>query len=158
MLKTESRVIDGVSVTCSQLPAMTAYRISARLGKMIGPALGALAEADFELPEVEEGADPEDLDLKDIDFESLAPALEKLLDGVANDPELVVTLLSTVTVRTPEAAELICADEKMINMAFGGKLKVLFKTIKFALEVNFSDFFGEGLLALNAAKGHQTPP
>lgn len=136
-LKVESLEIEGLDVTCSQLPAIKAYSVFARLGKVIGPALGALADVDVS----------KEMD----DLEAMAPALSLLLSKLAEDTDLIMPLLSTCEVRK-DGKQILLKDESSINRAFAGNFKAMLLTLKFSLTVNFSDFFAEGLAALGNQK------
>lgn len=142
-LKTEARDIDGLHVTCSQLPAMRSYSVFTRLGKVLGPAIGALANATIEE------------NVKDTDVKELAPAMAALLQGLADDESLVYPLLATVSVKK-DGMDILLTDEANINLAFEGKFKALLLTLKFALEVNYADFFGDGLAALQGPKAKES--
>jgi hypothetical protein len=121
---------------------MKAYSVFARLSKAVGPAIAELSGIDLK----------PDMGVEDIDVTQLAPALSKLLEGIAEDEGLALALLASVSVRRGGMEEILLVDDKNINLAFAGKFKAMLLTLKFCLEVNFSDFLGDGLAALAKAK------
>lgn len=132
MIKSETREIEDLTVTTQQLPAMRAYSVFARLGKIIGPALAAVQGVSVS-------------NLEELDVSEIAPAIGKALEGLAEDEPLVLKLLaSTFVVLDGKKIEL--TGDAQINRAFSGRFKALLLTLKFALEVNFSDFL-DGKLA-----------
>lgn len=149
-LESKTRVIEGLNVTCTQLPALKAYSVFARLSKAIGPAITELSGVDFTKVEVVEDADGVE-SVEGLNIADLAPALSKFLEGIAEDEALALALLATVTVRRG-GMNIDLLDDVSINTAFAGKFKAMLLTLKFCLEVNFSDFLGDGLAALAKAK------
>lgn len=138
-LKTESRVIEGLSITCTQMPAMRSYSVFARLGKVLGPAIGALAGVDTE------GG------VENMDAQELAPALSALLGGLVDDEPLALALLQGMSVNA-NGAEILITDAAKVDLAFSGNFKAMLLALKFSLEVNYADFFVGGLAALQNQK------
>ena len=133
MVESKTEDIEGLSVTTTQLPAMRAYAVFARLGKVLGPALSQLGNVD---PKVL-------TDIGAADIGQLAPAMATLLEGLCEDIPLVVKLLeSTTVIVNGHRVEL--SDEAKINLAFSGKFKALLLTLKFAITTNFADFLSVG--------------
>jgi len=128
--KTEERTFTGedgssVLVKTTQLPALRSFRLLARLGKLMGPALGSL----------------KGIKLKS-DVASLVPALMRLSETL--DPDEIESLASqvlegTLVVSHGRAVPLQSVDQ--INGVCAGDLMLLFKLMAFAVEVNFRDFF-----------------
>ncbi|MGN6103659.1 MAG: phage tail assembly chaperone [Kofleriaceae bacterium] len=129
MLKQEQTVIDGMTFTTTQFPAVPAFTLFARLTKSVGPALGVVFSAD---PKSEIAA--------------LAPALSSTLQNL--DPDVVTALAidvlksTSVIVNTDGGAKnLTLNSHENINLAFMGRLPTMFRAIAFAVRVNFGDFF-----------------
>lgn len=133
--KTETRLIEGLSVSVTQPSAMDAYAMFASLGTVIGPAVAELGNVKLAS------------NLEDTDVSSVTPALAMLLQGLSRDRNLVGMLMSCVKVDM-QGAEVFMSDEAKINLAFSGKFKAMLLTLKFVLEVAFADFLGDGLAAL----------
>jgi hypothetical protein len=121
---------DGDRVfSVTQLPPTRAYKLAAKLGKVLGPALPDLFAA------VEGGK------LGDMDLTALGGGLQKLL---ANLPEseidsLIGDLLQGVSIQAN--ARIADLTLSIFNNEFAGHLKESFSLIAFVIKVNFSDFF-----------------
>jgi hypothetical protein len=134
MQKQEVRQINGFEVTTVQLPPTRAYRLLAKVGRVLTPTLGALGGKKLD-------------GLKSIDFADLGPALSAMfaqLDDAAADALMLETLASTSVVTRGDNGQLIKYDltsKAWIDLAFAGDVMALLLTMKFALEVNFRSFF-----------------
>ncbi len=124
MIETLEKVIGESNYMVTQMPAMRAVRMQARLLKLLGPSFAAMVAAgDKENPDsclplaVQLLADK----LDEKTFESL---VLELLQGVRKDGQ-----------------EL---NRSKIDLDFAGHLNDLYLVLQFVLEVNFSDFFQEG--------------
>jgi len=134
MLRSETRTIEGLEVTTQQLPATRAYLLAAKLSKVLVPIASALKGKTMG----EALAAP---------VESLAPMLERL-DDATLDALMLESLKCTSVVTVDAKGASIKYDltsKPMIDLAFGGNVAALFKTIGFAIEVNFRDFFAESV-------------
>lgn len=123
--KTETRVIGGLDVTVTQFDAMRSLGLTARLGKILVPALIAA-----------EGVSMQD------DVRALAPALAELFSNL--DPAGAQDLARQLTAGTAvvkEGKQFSLGSDDAINLAFDGDLRTLLEVMKFSLEVNFGDFF-----------------
>lgn len=113
-----------LTCTTTQLPALQAFKLLAKLGKLMGPALGALKGVKLTQ-----------------DKSKLVPALTTLLAGLDPDDSeaLVVQILAgTIAIHGGKVVEL---KQAAIDSVFGGRLILLFQVMAFALEANFADFF-----------------
>jgi hypothetical protein len=134
MQKQEVRTINGLEVTTVQLPPTRAYRLLAKLGRILTPSLGALNGKKLD-------------SLKSLDFADLGPALSAMfaqLDDASADALMLETLASTSVVTRGDNGQLIKFDltsKAWIDVAFAGDVMALLLTMKFALEVNFASFF-----------------
>ncbi len=126
--RSETRTIDGIEFTVTQMPAMRSQRVFQRLASAIGPAIAAA--------------------LRD------APAGDAILEGDVRIGDAVKQLFDRLTIPELEAIEkelletatvvqdgqtarvLAIADELL-----AGRLSTLFKLVAFAIEVNYRDFF-----------------
>lgn len=124
-LRTETRTIDGLDVTTTQLPAMRASVLFAKLGRIVGPALAQLGTTNL-------GG------LVGLVFQNLSPA---------DVPALTQEILASTTVLLDSKAVPL-GQPGMIDLVFSeqGRLPALLKVLRFSLEVNYSDFFDGGSL------------
>lgn len=137
MQHTEEKDIDGFRVEVSHLPAREASRAFARVCRLLGPSLPDLGRA------VDEKGGKLNLDL-----ESLGSAFAKLAQGLT-DAEHDALLSSVLKTATLDGAEFLrVADAKLM-----GRLDVLYKSLAFAVEVQFGPLFAalRGLVARPAA-------
>lgn len=124
MIETQEKIIGESNYMVTQMPAMRAVKMQARLLKLLGPSFAAMVasgggeNADSCLP-VAVSLLTEKLDEKT--FEDL---VLQLLQGVRKD-----------------GVEL---SRQKIDLDFAGKLNELYLVLQYVLEVNFSDFFQEG--------------
>lgn len=125
----KTKEIDGFKVRVTQHPARKATRLLAKVGRTIGPALGAMRGMKA-------------ADLKK-DVADLAPLISTLFAQLTDEDvdSLVVDILSYTTVVDLEANIHHMSDAKQIDAVFTGELRTLMATLAFALEVNFRDFF-----------------
>jgi hypothetical protein len=125
MKKTEEKTIDGATYAVTQFSATKSLKTFHRLGRMIGPAFGALTG----------GAALGDVANANITAESFGTAIKALFESCdeATFERTVKDLLETTT-----------KDGKPINfdLDFSGSIGTLFKVLAFVLEVNYSDFLG----------------
>lgn len=129
MQKTEQRDFTDdeglIQAHSTQLPALRAFKLMTRLGKLLGPAMGQLkgvklkAKADALLP------------VLTALFESLEP---DEADGLAQQ-----ILEGTHVVAGGKAVTLNSAPA--IDAVFGGRLLLMLRVMAFAVEVNYRDFF-----------------
>ena len=139
MIQTKKKNIEGLDVEVTQLPAMRALEVFARLGNMISPAIPHLSGLTLESDAI--------------------PLLGALLRHV--DPPVLLSLSKDVLSNTRVLVDgkmIPLSDNDLINLAFNGRLKALVQTIRFALEVNFSDFFGDGLSGPHPGTPHTESP
>ncbi len=140
MLKSETRTIDGLEVTTTQLPVLRAFALFTKLGKVLAPALARAADLQL---------DP------DMDVSALAPALGELfaqLDPADATQLAHDVLISTSVVADGRITEL--SQSGAIDLVFGGRFLAFLKTMAFAIEVNFRDFF-DGTLGSATLPGNK---
>ncbi len=126
----QSTKIGNREITSVQLDVITAYKLLAKIGKVMIPA--ALAARGV---------------TGKSDSTELMPAITQLFDALS--PELAESLmlesLQATSVVMPDAnGKLLKIDltgASMIKAAFAGDLKAMLLTMKFALEVNYASFF-----------------
>lgn len=151
-LKSETRTVNGMELRSTQLPALRAMALGAKLGKILAPSIGKLAG----------------LSLKS-DVEDFLPftgeLLERLAAGELESLLKEVLAATTVTIDEGRGARLVALNNaEAINAVFAGKLRELLAAALFALEVNFSDFFngapndssGNGASGAAAPEGQET--
>lgn len=136
MLKTEKRVIGGLEVTTTQLPCRRAFALFARVGKVLGPALGDLDATTLTA-------------ILSKDTAAIAGPLGKVFTALdTNDAtDLACEVLAFTSVLVKKRGQpdqnLSLDQPEMIDIAFAGKLRVMLMAMWFALEVNYRDFFVE---------------
>ena len=137
-LKTETRIIGGVKVKTTQFSALRSFRLLSRLGKVLAPSLAKVAGVDF------------NSGVENMELSSFLPALTDLLGNLDPDEgqKLIRDLLAGSTAEVDGKLFPLDTDEQ-ITLAFGGDLPALLSAARFALEVNYGDFFG----AVRAAEG-----
>lgn len=131
MIEDQTKVIDGLSVRVSQHPARKAARLLAKVGRTIGPAIGALR-----------GMSADDLKK---DVADLTPILSALFARLEDDvvDGLITDLLSCTSVTDVDGNVHQLATASKIDHVFTGRLRSLISACAFALEVNFKGFFVE---------------
>lgn len=120
MIETEEKEICGSIYLVTQMPAMRALKMQARLLRLIGPSFGAMIASG------EDSSIPVAINLlaEKLDENTYEKIILDLLQGVRKD-----------------GVEL---TKGFIDLAFAGNLNELYRVIQFVLEVNFADFFQEG--------------
>lgn len=142
----QSKTIDGLVFTVQMLPAMRATLMVVRLGKLLGvPLLKSLSGV-----QAGKGAS-----LKNLDVGQLAQGVDELFGRLseAEVEDLFKVFFETALVKKDGKEFPLLPN---FDNALMGKPFTAFKALKFALEVNFGDFFAAlpGLLA--AAGGDST--
>lgn len=125
MIETKEKIINDSTYSVTQMPAMRALRMQARLIKLFGPALGVLFVAEMK----NEGEGDKEIG------NSLALLASQLDEK--NFDSLVLDLMQGVRKNGVELTKPI------MDLEFAGKLNELFMVIYFVLEVNYADFFQE---------------
>lgn len=122
-LRSETRTIDGLDVTTTQLPAMRSFVLLGKLLKIAGPALGELGEANIGK-------------LVSMVAQSIDPAE---LPGLAREVLEQTTVIS-------DGRQVQLNSIPLIDNVFNGRLPTLLKVLRFALENGYSGFFDDGSL------------
>lgn len=130
MIETHEKEINGATYSVTQMPAMRAIRMQARLLKLLGPSCAELFVAYQQDEKKQE-------DQADKHIPHAITLLVNQLDEKTFE-SLVIDLLQGVR---KDGMEL---KKEIIDLEFAGNLNTLFLLIKFILEVNFSDFFLPG--------------
>lgn len=122
--RTEKREVAGLNLSTTQLPVMRATLLVPRLGRVLAPIL-AMAGGN----------------LKDAMNAEAGPLLQAALGALTEQElrELIRDLLAGTTAEI-EGKLLPLTSEANIELAFDGVVQ-LFAACKFAVEVNFHDFF-----------------
>lgn len=133
-LEMQTRKIDERDVNCTPHKARAGARLLARLVRHVGPALSKLRGIDVK-------------NIKDADIADFGPAVSGLFETLTPDEfdSLSVEILSRCSIAMPDdRGQLKLHDLSKpagIDDAFSGELKLMFKVMAFALEVNFGNFF-----------------
>lgn len=126
-LKIESKDINGLHVTTTQLPALRALNLLTRIGKIIAPILGSM---------------PHVKSVKDLNTIALNAALGSLFAQLGEDEAArLARQILVATKVTVDGKFIELTTDNAINLVFDGRLGDLFSVIGFALEVNFAGFF-----------------
>lgn len=124
-LKTQSKYIDDLEITITQLPPIRAFKLLPKLGRVIGPAI---SEA------MKNGKSGDSL-------LTLGPALA-LVSESELEP-LMKELFSTARAKVPNPDRLVALNsDEAINEVFAGNLLMMVKALIFSVEVNYGSFFG----------------
>jgi len=124
MIETQEKIIGDCTFMVTQMTALRAVKMQARLLKLLGPSFATIISAS-------DKASPD----------SCLPQAVSLLADKLDEKSfenLVVDLMQGVRKNGVEMTRLD------IDMHFAGNLNQLFLLLQFILEVNFSDFFLEG--------------
>lgn len=135
--KTVTQEIDGLEVTTTQFGAIDAFALLSRLGKVAAPLVGSFSR----------GASLEALIQTD-----LMPVMIALCEQLS--PDVVRALCKEIldgTVVKYDGKMVSLNTREKIDAVFGSNLLQLMRTLKFALEVNYSNFFSD-VKALVAAR------
>lgn len=150
MRKTETKAIDGITLTVQQLPAMRALKLMHRLARSVGPAmLRALSGVDLGTAQASPGGLMSRVKLDDV-----ATGLQSALAAFSEaDLEALVKELfeTTMVDRGGQTMPLL----PVFDDVFQGAPLTILKAVRFALEVNFGNFFAAfqgASLAMRAPK------
>jgi hypothetical protein len=152
MLKSQSRVIGNHTYKVRQLGASEGRKMLVRLVKVLGPVLAALLRATKgqKLPpaKVEETPEPTAPEATEAPAEAPLEVFCSRLSEVDLD-YLVSTLGPCTEVILPDGrVQALTLDVQ--EMHFAGSYGEMFKWLGFALEVNYSDFFGKSSAVVEA--------
>lgn len=134
MLKSETRVIGGHTVTSTQLPSTRSFGLLTKLGKILSPVVGELGP----LFDAKAGL----AGLLTQDVSKIGPALTALFGHLADEDlgKLQSEIFAhTRVMRDGRLLEL--RDPNIVDLVFGADLKALLGALAFAIEVNYRDFF-----------------
>lgn len=128
MRKSETKEIEGLKLTVSQLPPRKGFRLATKLFKFVAPALAEMK------PDQE------------IDLGKMMPALTGMLQELDEDEleSIMMQVFATAYVIREidgKPCKFELNDGAKVDAAFDGKLAAMFQSIMFAIEVNFGDFF-----------------
>lgn len=135
MQETQTKIIDGMEVSVSQLPARRAMKMFNRLGRVFGPALGKIM-----------ASSPDGL--KTMNIGAMGDAVAMLFEKFTDSEQdfIMNELLATAVV---DNKPLMPIFDTMMR----GKTLTVYKLLAFALEVNYGDFLG----GLGGLKNWATP-
>lgn len=140
--KSETKEIDGMSVTVQQYAAIRQSLLLVSVAKIFGPALAAITSG-----KVKNMDDVMKMDITAL----LLPMFLRLDPGDAKS--FICEALAGTTV-VYEGAAVTLANEAKIDLVFSGRVITMYRVIGYALQVNFADF-GEAARASAAARGDQ---
>jgi hypothetical protein len=139
-MKVEKETIDGIVFESSPFNAMRALELLGRLAQTVGPALGVLATSDMK------NAD---------EMEKMTPVIAQALMGLKPQElsGLALEVLRNTTATIEEDGRMARVDiltDKDFNRVYSGRLLTMFKSVMFALKVNYADFGLGSALKANA--------
>lgn len=152
-LQTQERTIDGVSFSVTQFPARAGHNLQIRLGKMLLPAIGALAgEAALGGRQVK----AQDILDAEISGANVGAALNLLADRIPDNFSAFALELFQFTRADGREIKPAVYDE-----LFAGRYELVYQALAFVVEVN--GFFplgaiGDRLAKLLAEKRPPMPP
>lgn len=138
--RSEKRKIDGYDVTITQFEPMTALELAPRVGKVLAPALPILMASKDKREALARNAPG-----------AVAEVFEKFCEHmIAAGPKTISDLLACAVVVLPrqeadgsdgpmQVHEL--TSPALVNVAFGGRLDLLYKVAYACVEVNFFRYF-----------------
>jgi hypothetical protein len=132
--KTKSDPIDGFVYEVTQLPAREGRGILVALTKVIVPTLGAA------IPGAVGASSLADVDLSDINFDSLAHTLAESLDE-SMFARVCDAMVGTTEVWGEGFGDAGAPLVKWFDDHFAGRYLAMLKWLAFALRCNFLDFF-----------------
>ncbi len=142
MIETKEKEINGSTYSVTQMTAIKALKMQARLLKLLGPAASVIFVAAANDVNAADSAIPNAILqlVNQLDEKTFEALVLDLLVGVRKD-----------------GMEL---NKNLIDMEFSGNLNCLYLVLQFILEVNYADFFQEGgiLKAFLTEKEALTPP
>lgn len=136
MLKKEIKIIDGETFELTQMMATASLRLLPRLGAAMGPALSKLSITSK--------------DIGHLDLTMAGEAIAALTQKLTSDEldYIVQQLLYSLAVNGKPCEP---GPGKAFDIIFAGRTLLVFKLLKFALEVNYGDFFAAaGSLAVQS--------
>lgn len=143
--KTDTREIDGMQFMVTGLPAWQSMKMLTRIGRILGPSLAKMVGSK------RVGASIMDIEL---DGAQIGQAVELLFE------KLTEAELESISKKLLENSFVDPGDGKglrpllpVFDDVMAGKTFTIFKLLKFAFEVNYSDFSdaAEGIARLQAA-------
>lgn len=156
----DSREIDGCTVTTTAYDPFAANRMLCRFGALFAPLAGLISGV--QKTRTKSGK----LAFGNVDLDGTGAALFGVLSqvqGAQADQFLAEILASTVVVR--EGAKIDLSKREGITRAFHGRLTTMYKVAAFALETNYRDFFdfasgkiAEVLGAMQATESPEASP
>lgn len=127
MKVTEERTIDGVKCTVTQFPASEGVAIMIKLTKIIGPLLSSTLSKSGSISNI-----------MDIDLKNMDGAVTVLLGSLSESEfDVFVKRLLKHTLLDGQSVT------DTFDIVFQGKYGLLFKVLKFVMEVNYKDFLAE---------------
>ena len=121
--------IDGLQFRVIPFAAYHALGLLAKLAKSLGPALSSLSALD-----------------QDTDVRELGPTLRHALASLdpAEAQALALELFKQTSVLIDDGGRALrrieLTSQQKVDQVFNGRLKTLFKTLGFAMRVNFASF------------------
>ncbi len=135
MLKTQSKTISGLEITVTQFPAIPAFALAHKLVSLLGSVWGKVPDGSG--------------------IAGIGAAI-----CASRDPDEMIALLKEVlacSTATCDGKQIPLNSAEGINAAFAGNMPAMLGAAQFAIEVNFSDFFGGALAGLSQAASAANP-
>jgi len=124
----QTKSIDGCGYTVYMLPPKVARKILVRIFQVLGPSLGEAFSRDEEKLSA-----------------AIGPIIREFTDRLSDDDlEWMMTALADVTMIDPGGGKTIPL-KGVFDGHFQGKIGSMLRWFAFALEVQFSDFFGDSV-------------
>ena len=131
-VEAKEKEIDGLRFTCVPFAAMRATKLSARLGRLLGPSFSPLAYAVSK-----HGEQLDDDVLLTLAGGVLGTTMEKLDDDTAEATFLAILAGTSAVV---DGKRVDITDVQEFDRVFTGRNPTVFKAAYFALGVNYAGF------------------
>ena len=135
--------IDGFDYTFYQLGALKSHSLLLKIGKIVGPAFGAMANSQGEDEKGLSSLLDSKIDLQKVIEELMERADEKVIESI------ITTLGSQIHYTDNDDDGGVLNNNTIIDQHFKGRLQSMYKVLYAALEVQYSDFLGEGGILAN---------
>jgi hypothetical protein len=137
--RTETKTIDELQVTTTQLPPMSALVLSKRILPLVGPLLAPVSAIAAQMPKDADGTIKLDPDLiagalAALDMDSIGAAFATLSDSDLE--RLTFKLLAGTSVKVDNEYRSLLTEND-INAVFSGSFLTMLKAMWFAVVVNF---------------------
>lgn len=136
-IKTEEKEIDGSLYTVTSYAGRESLKIKKILMRLFAPVIPVIIKI---LGQISTDTSVSDMDIDDLDFNSIGKAISELLDQLTEDEyvDLILRMLQGTRRNNREITE------SEFDLHFGRNLTTVYKVLFFVIQVNYPDFFQLG--------------